>query len=318
MISREEYREKTQKLLTGEDFEAFNDLKKKKKLTLCVVLPIQAVLLAIAISMCFVNTIAAGVVFGLLTLSFIIGAVGVFGFLTFDFKAFRNRVIQGVFDILLEGYKYNFDPTKVLSSKEFACGGFAGRFDSYSGEDLFEIYIPDEDGNPSDVKLRMSDVCAERRETRTVRDSNGNYYTEEYWVTVFAGMFGYIVFPENFKCALSINSEIAGTKKIQLEDIKFNKQFNVKTNDHVEALCILTPTLMRKIMDFQEKMSSMLQFSLYNNWLFIAIHRDFFELKKTKEFTSEMFDRIYDDASSIVSIVEEIRTNKSFPKKQKD
>ena len=101
---------------------------------------------------------------------------------------------------------------------------FYDKYDKYTGEDLLSVKIPNDDGTPSDVSLSVCDLNVTRQETRTVRvrnaDGSTSIRTEEYTVTVFSGVFGYIFFPFEFKCGLALNLSKYGTR-IKLEDIKF-------------------------------------------------------------------------------------------------
>ena len=310
MISREEYREKMKNLISEEDFSTFERIKKTRKKALVIDLSIEAALLAVAFAMFFINVFIAFTLSGVFVLSLVISLVIIFTALRFNFDGFRDKQAQNILEVLFDGYKFSFDPTKVISSADFVRGGFCGRFDTYSGEDLLEVNLQNEDGTPSETKLRLCDVSAKRYETRTYRDSNGNYHTETIEVSVFEGMFGYIIFPQRFNCKLSINSAVVGTKKIELEDIKFNKAFVTKTDNQIEALRILTTTMMKKLQAIQDQMPELLQFSIYDNLFFMAINgRNFFELDVKKGLSPEMFDRMYDDASNILLLLEEMKKN---------
>ena len=187
------------------------------------------------------------------------------------------------------------------------------KYDSYGGEDLFKITIKNDDGTDSNTQFLISDLEVTREETETVtrRDADGNTYTEEETRTIdiFTGAFGYIKFPFQFKCTLAINDAEEDLEEIKLEDIQFNKNFIVSTDDQVEALCILTPTMMNKLKKLKKR-TGQVGILLCKDEMYIALDRNLFEMKsKLKELSVNVFDNLYDDISCMLGIAEEIKNN---------
>ena len=98
-------------------------------------------------------------------------------------------------------------------------------------------------------------------------------------------------------------------EEIKLEDIQFNKDFIVSTDDQVEALCILTPTMMNKLKKLKKR-TGQVGLLLCKDEMYIALDRNLFEMKsKLKELSVNVFDNLYDDISCILGIAEEIKNN---------
>ena len=216
---------------------------------------------------------------------------------------FRNKII----DYLLEGEQYRFDKSGRISSLDFECSQFAKKsYSCFRSSDLLVINIPNDNGKKSSIDFQVADVDAYELHV----DSKGNRSTSD----VYQGMFGYIEFNEKFKCVLAINSnyKIKGVKleKVILEDINFNKEFDVKTNNQLEARYILTPDMMEKIMKL-EKMIKDVKILFANKTLYIGSEKvNMFELGKYKSGDPLIiFENLYDEIALILGIIDELKNN---------
>lgn len=227
---------------------------------------------------------------------------------------FKKKYSKQVFDCLLKGYQYKYQPDYCIGQSIFNASGFGGNYDSYSGEDLLTVNIPNDDGSPSKVTLNICDLYVTRTETYTVRvrNSDGSYSTETRTrtVIVYKGVFGYIYFPFEFKCNMSLNIAFKGEKKIKLEDIHFNKVFKTYTDNQLEALLILTPTLMTKLIEFSKRVSGFKLYLSKSGSMYFGMSRNLFKLKSFfKKPSGKVFERYYDDTIDILSMVDEIKNN---------
>ena len=108
---------------------------------------------------------------------------------------------------------------------------------------------------------------------------------------------------------MGINHYLKNGGKIKLEDIAFNKSFNIYTDNDLEAYVILTPKMMEKLEKFQ-KTSGHFSLIILGDRMFFHLNKNIFEMKNLKEgLDSRIFDDIYDDVNTIISIVEEIKNN---------
>jgi len=265
------------------------------------------VMMTVGIIMLFVGF------FGTIILS-IIGAV-LFGFGIFRMvkvgsaqKYYKENYSKKVLDFLLKDNDYTFDEFGKIEEYIFKNSqmGTTNHYDYYKGEDLLSINIPNDDGSKSNNYLHLCDLDV----TKIESDSDG----DDREVTVYKGVFGYVDFPFEFKCSMSINTTYRkpGVKfeKISLEDIVFNKKFKVLSNDQIESRYILTPEMMEKLLILNEKAGKVRLVLVDDKMYFGFSSIDLFELKSVSNNNVEsLFDNFYTHVSVILSIVNEIKNN---------
>lgn len=312
MKTREEFKSfAEQKILEGEK-QHYLKCKKRTNILLATILPAIALIAGLV---CLSLQEGVGKIISLV--------VGVFGLIFalilivalsgFKWSKFKSKYTPALIDFLLEDYTHTYDVNGCVAENIYKRSCFSTNYDDYSGEDFLSLQIKNNDNTDSDTTFLISDLHLTRTETATVTrtGANGMTYTQEVerTVTVFNGAFGYVNFPFNFKCRLAINVTDSLCKKIKLEDIKFNKRFRVYTDNQVEALCILTPTMMNNLKYLDSRMSGV-SVLLKNNEMFLKLDRNLFELNKhTKKLSADVFNNVYDDIQCIIQIVEEIKNN---------
>ncbi len=221
---------------------------------------------------------------------------------------FKMKYVKGplekVFDNLV------FDPNdgiarEVLKRTEMVYTG-----DRFSSND----YIS---GEYKGVKFAQSDVHIEEEHTST--DSKGHTHT--YYETIFQGRWMIFEFNKRFKENMSIAQKgfsCARTpslwgdnkyEKIKLEDVDFNKRFNVRAQNGLEAFYILTPGFMERIKRVDDRTEGKLMFCFINNSLHVGIdsREDSFEhgmLKKIDE--AEISRAVQADIRVITDIVNDL------------
>ena len=208
---------------------------------------------------------------------------------------------------MLKEYEYKYDELGKIDEIIFQSSqmGFRNDYDRYSGEDLIVINIPNDDGSKSDNYLHLCDLDV----VDIHRDEDGD--TTE--TTVYKGVFGYVDFPFEFKCAMSINTiyRKSGVKleKVSLEDIVFNKKFKIRSNDQIEARYILTPEMMEKLLALNEK-AGQIYLVIVDKRMYIGFPNiNLFELKSSNSNVESLFDNFYAHISIILNIVNEIKNN---------
>ena len=200
-----------------------------------------------------------------------------------------------------------------ISSDVYEKSPFAEQYDEYSGEDLLSINIPNDNNTPSNTWFHISDLSITKQEERIdyVVDKYGNTHQEvtHYTVSVFHGAFAFVIFPTHFKCKISINCEMKGCKRLNFEDMTYNKKLKTYSDNELEAFLVLTPDLINKLKDLEKRYD--LKLVMYDNKLIIEMpHSNLFEFTKDKnKFQSNIFDNFYDDISAILGIVTEIKNN---------
>lgn len=221
-------------------------------------------------------------------------------------KYYKDNYRSLILDYLLKGYEYSFSAYDKIEEEIFKASKFSGYYERYDGSDRLKINIPNDDGSKSDCYLTLCDLNV----TKTERDSDGDSRT----VTVYNGVFGYVEFPFEFKCILSIDSfyRKKGIKleRVNLEDIKFNNKFKLYSEDQVESRYILTPDMMDKLMKLEENFKGT-KITIVNNKMYIgATGVDLFELSSIKGGNvSTLFENFYDEIKVMLDIINEIKNN---------
>lgn len=312
MISKEEFKEKASVLISDEEKKKFAAKKKNEKILKSVILSIEA---AVIIVLCgvFYNDPAAlisaaivGIIIMLVTYIVIKSTTA------YDWEGFKKAHANQLFKMLLNGYKFDYDQTKCVSKAEFDKSKFVTSYDHYYGEDLLKVNIKNDDNTDSNVVFKVCDLKLTEERTRQVthRNPDGSTYTttETYEVTVYNGMFAHVNFPFEFKCILAANTP-SKYESVSMEDIDFNKKFDIHTSDQVEAYCILTPTMITKLKQLSKRLGKM-KILIEGNDLYLGATRNMFELNfKSKTLDENVFDGFYDDVSCVFNVLEEIKSN---------
>lgn len=245
---------------------------------------------------------------------------GAFAILSGDYKRnFKNRVIAAIVGFISPQLRYDMDGT--VSRASFVNSRiFTTRVDRYRGEDYVR-------GMVDKTKIEFSEIHAE--EKRVTRDSKGR--TRTRYITIFKGLFFIADFNKNFNGLTVVLPDFAEktfgslignvmqkmnvTRKgelVKLEDPEFQKSFVVYGDDQIEARYILTPALMRRILDFKKKFNNKIYLSFLHNKVHLAIEtgKDMFEppyLKSTVDF--RLAKEYYEDFIFAVGIVDELNLN---------
>jgi len=309
MISEQEFISYMNSIISKEDINEYQENKKKLKKRLFIWLSIEALLLTILIIIfrIQVSIIIFFLVIVIITIVIIIQSCKT------HWKNLKSKYASKIFEFLFKGYKYEYDASNHISQSDFKLSIYNADYTNYTGEDLLKVYIPNDDGTPSNVCFNISDLYITKEEevpvTRTDRDGRHYTTTETRTYTVFNGIFGFVKFPFKFKCDLSLNKGLPGLEKIKLEDIDFNKKFTTRTNSQIEALCILTPTVINKLKEFANR-SGKFELTFQNQHLYFKMYKNIFELDTSaKQLNGKVFLKLYHDISDIIHIIEEIKNN---------
>ena len=298
MISRDEFHAKCQNIISETDKAEIKKTKKRSILTVVIVFILE---LALGFVLAIKNPPVIFVSFILMGMSYLIIH---FAF-AHKWNKFKDKYSIAILGCMLEGYSFTFNPNACVHQNLFRNSPFYSYYDNYLGSDLLTIDIPKDDGSPSGTILNVSDL----RTTKKVTHTTSNGHKEIKDEIVYYGVFGCITFPFRFKCNLSLNHYIPGLNSIKLEDITFNKKFRVYSNNQLEALVILTPTLMTKLLGLAKKVKGLRLTITENGMLCFGMNRNLFEIKTSKKSLSNIFNRYYDDVSNILLIVDEIKNN---------
>jgi len=121
--------------------------------------------------------------------------------------------------------------------------------DRYDSEDL--VY-----GKYGKTEFQMAEIHAE--EKRETRNSKGE--TKTSYHTIFQGLLLIADFHKHFGGKTFVLPDRSGgkwgTSAVQLEDAEFEDDFSVYSTDQVEARYILSPAMMRRILNVKRKFNS--------------------------------------------------------------
>ena len=196
---------------------------------------------------------------------------------------FKEKVIRALVKMIDPGLDYN--PQSSISMDEYTESDiFRQRIDRYSGDDLVN-------GKLGMTVCKFSEL--QHLEKQVTYDSKGNRH--ESWVTIFKGIFFIADFNKNFNGRTYVlpdaGSSFFGIGKlfekwtmgrgelVKLEDPVFEKYFTVYGTDQIEALYILSPSLMDRLVKYQQKISTRLHLSFIHSRVFVAlsINKELFE-----------------------------------------
>lgn len=161
--------------------------------------------------------------------------------------------------------------------------------------DKLVINIPNQDGSKSKCNLTVCDVFV-----------NNNDF-------MYFGIHGYIEFPFEFVCNVSINTKYKMPEvlfeEVKLEDINFNKTFNIYSDDQVGVRRILTPDVMEKLLEFDKRAKKM-QFVLKGKEMFFGFpQQNLFQLRNNNENIVDQYNKFYDDICLVFDLVKDIKEN---------
>ncbi|MCI4406339.1 MAG: DUF3137 domain-containing protein [Sulfuricurvum sp.] len=236
-------------------------------------------------------------------------------------KDFKERIITPMVGAIDSHLLYN--PNFMVSQHLFERSElFKHSIDRYSGNDYVK-------GSIDGVPLEFSDVHAEYQ----TRDSKGR----TQWHTLFRGLFLVAEFNKHFKAKTvvlpdqaekSFGSLIGGWLQsinftheslVRMDDPEFEKHFVVYGSDQIEARYILSHSMMKRILDFQRRVSHPLFISFVHNHIHVGIGtgKDLFEpavftslldYKQAMEYVNTL--------QNTIGLVEELKLNEKLWSKE--
>ena len=228
-------------------------------------------------------------------------------------KAFKEQVIREIINFIDDRFTYS--PSKKMSLSEFKKTGiFLMRVDRYRGDDHIE-------GKIDSTHVEFSEVHAEY----TTKDNKGR----THYHTIFKGLLFSADFNKNFNVKTYILTDIAekmfgflGTKLqkmnkrrgqlVKLENIEFEKEFAVYSEDQIESRYILSPSLMERILSFKKQTKKSIQMSFVDTRLYIAVpyRKNLFEPKLFGDIVDfKNIQEYHDDLNLVLDLIETLNLN---------
>ena len=278
-----------------------NELRKKAKnrMILCIIIGVIAILT--------LNILMNNVLSTILTLLAIAG-LGIFAVKPYmEFKTkykemFVQSNLEGVFDNL------NYQPNIGISRDIIKNTQMMQMGNRYHSNDYIEA---DYNG----VHFIQSDVCIQEE----TQDSENRSHTETY----FRGRWMIFDFNKEFKANVQVvqngfkhskrkrffGKEEEKYKKVEMEDVTFNKEFKIFAQNEHDAFYILTPQMMERIRNIANNIEGYLILCFIDNTLHVGIHtnRDSFEPSMMKEIDPEVEkQKIINDINLITTFVNDL------------
>ena len=232
---------------------------------------------------------------------------------------FKHLIISRLVSFIDEGLTYNakdyIDRPTFMQSQIFKTWP-----NKYKGDDLVE-------GTIGETEIRFCELDAKHE------SGSGKNRTV---VTVFKGLFFIGDFNKHFSCqtvVLPDNVEkhfgrlgqklqamnFTRGQLIKMDDPEFEKHFVVYGNDQIGARYILSMSLMRRIVDFQNRTGKSICLSFVGSMVFVAISysKNLFEPRVFRTLLDfEPVREYFEDMQTAIGIVEDLNLNRRIWTKQ--
>lgn len=162
-------------------------------------------------------------------------------------KVYKNKVIKEFIKNYSEDLHYY--PEQGMNASVYNQSGFEASYDRYVSDDFIAGTISE------DYKVQMAEVHTQKEEI--TEDSEGRSRT--CYVTLFHGIFLEVELPKSIKFEIRISqntflSDVFKEKnKLDMDSGTFEKIYDVKTNDRIQAMRILTADVMQMLIEFKEE-----------------------------------------------------------------
>ena len=219
-------------------------------------------------------------------------------------SSFENHIKDKVMPVLLKtfndfkwsGYSSFIDENYIKKSK------LVGDFNMRENDDCFN-------GEYKDVKI---DIC----ETYLAKESGSG--KSKTIITKFKGVLVKLIPERKFKGITLIKKDHLidfvpeGTQQVHLEDVEFEKKYNVYSNDQIEARYILTTAFMERFNNISLAFNaSTIEASISQQGILIGIStgRDLFKVGKLHKPVCdyEQFNRMKEEFASILELIDELK-----------
>lgn len=239
--------------------------------------------------------------------------LGVVGFLILIFassipKNFENSVKEEIMPALLNSFEtFDWTEEETISDEyinhSYLFADYNRRFD----DDNFE-------GNYKNVKIS---ICETELGKKTGSGKNSSYAVR------FKGVLVKLVPDRDFKCTTIIkkqgllNFAPSGLKRVHLEDIEFEKQFNVYSDDQIESRYILTTAFMERFKNLEFVFNaSKIEASIKEQGILIglSVSRDLFKVAKLHRpiCDYQQFKQMAEEFASVLELIDELKLNQNI------
>jgi hypothetical protein len=217
-------------------------------------------------------------------------------------RKYKDEVFKPIVEAQFPGIVYDND--YHISKSMFNASNLFTRPDRFSGEDLFS-------GQLDATAFSFSEIHAE--EKHETKDKDGNKST--YYSTIFRGLFLIADFNKEIQNETYVYSSggkwFSRFKRVRLENVEFEDRFNVYSDDQIEARYILTPKMMERIVDLEDRFGANLYMSFRGHNMYLAISQSYnmFEASIREEVSFNQVERFLLEVQSILDIINDLDLN---------
>lgn len=292
-----------------------NELKEqiKSEENKCLILGIVVSVVLFLITKSYIS------IFGGIIFSIILSSVSLSG-LRHEYQSeFKRTFVENTLKEYFTDLVY--DANKGLDENILSSTGMIYTGDNYQSNDFAS-------GKYKDVNFMQADVKID--ELHVTRDDEG--HTRAYYVTLFFGKWmifdfnkefkaNFQVFEKNFSASKIGDSVFKNSKfeKVEMEGIKFNEEFTIYAENAHDVFYILTPQIMEKLHELNEKIDGKLYFGFINNKLYIGVDTgsDSFEAPDVydKVTDEEVYKQIKKEISLITMFVDTLELDNDIFRK---
>lgn len=218
---------------------------------------------------------------------------------------YKQNIISAIVRELCENA--TFEPENGIPEAIFGASRlFSGRADRYHSEDLIS-------GQVDKTVFNCAEIVAE--EKRVTTDKNG--HTRTYWVDIFRGFFFIADFQKDFQGQTVIyrNSWLKlGNygQRVKLENPEFEKSFDTYSTDQVEARYLLSPVMMERLLELDQKFPGKITVSFLNSRVIVAIPdaKDHFEASIWQsQLQNDSIREEFYTLTTLLSIINDLNLN---------
>ena len=214
-------------------------------------------------------------------------------------KDFENKVKTGIIRSFLSFFgDFSWSCKDSISRDDILESGLVGNFNELKSDDYFE-------GTHRGLKVVIS-------ENKLIRGSGKNRST------IFEGLFIQLDINKRFSGHTLIREDnvLAVFEKpdrsmedVQLEDVEFNKMFNVYADDQTEARFLITAAFIERFKNLRQVYSARdIRASFLNNSLIVAINckKDMFKLGNVRKPVADtgQMQELFEEFVAVLSLVE--------------
>ena len=256
---------------------------------------------------------------GVATVVFIVGAVILiadFFFYIFGVKRvarnyaafYKDYFIRAALESVFTELDYqptNSIPERTIRSAEI----IERKSNEFSGAD----YIV---GKYKGVDMQFSDVYIKRRKVRNKK--------EDVVTDIFKGKWMMFRFNKDFNVKLQLRGQdsfeyseilLDQWQEIEMEDMQFNKEFEIQTTDPHETYYILTPHMMERIKRVSAANKGKTSMCFMHGWLYVLVKssKKTFEVPFYKKIDAEFVDKkLYNNIHTITNVIDELQIDKNI------